>query len=98
MRIMWHINIPAILPTIMITLLMRMGRIMSLGYTKILLLENDLVKDATNVISTYVYRVGILNGQYGYATAIGLFNNVVNILLLLLFNRLAKKLTDISLF
>lgn len=97
-RIMWHINIPAILPTIMITLLMRMGRIMSLGYTKILLLENDLVKDVTNVISTYVYKVGILNGQYGYATAIGLFNNVVNVLLLLLFNRLAKKLTDISLF
>ncbi len=97
-RIMWHINITAILPTIMITLLMRMGKIMSLGYTKILLLENDLIRDATNVISTYVYRVGIVNGQYGYATAIGLFNNVINVLLLLLFNRLAKKLTDISLF
>ena len=97
-RVMWHINIPAILPTIMITLLMRMGKIMSLGYTKILLLENDLVKDATNVIATYVYRIGIVNGQYGYATAIGLFNNVINILLLLLFNRIAKKLTEISLF
>lgn len=97
-RIMWHVNIPAILPTIMITLLMRMGRIMSLGYTKILLMENDLVADVTNVISTYNYKVGILGGQYSYATAIGLFNNVINIILLLSFNRLSKKLTDISLF
>ncbi len=97
-QVMWHINIPAILPTIMITLLMRMGRIMSLGYTKILLMDNDLVADVSNVISTYTYKVGILGGQYSYSTAIGLFNNIINIILLLSFNRLSKKLTDISLF
>ena len=97
-QIMCHINLPSIMPTIMITLLMRMGRIMSLGYTKILLMENDLIKDVTNVISTYVYKVGIVDTQYSYSTAIGLFNNVINIALLLLFNRLSKKLTDVSLF
>ena len=97
-QIMMHINLPSILPTIMINLLMRMGRIMSLGYTKILLMENDLVSEVTNVISTYTYEIGILGGQYSYATAIGLFNNIVNIILLLSFNRLSKKLTDISLF
>lgn len=98
LQIMWHINLPAIMPTIMITLLMRLGRIMSLGYTKILLLENDLVADVSNVISTYVYKIGILGGQYSYSAAIGLFNNVINILLLLLFNQLSKKLTDVGLF
>ena len=97
-QVMWHVNLPTILPTIMITLLMRMGRIMSLGYTKILLMENDLVADVSNVISTYTYKVGILGGQYSYSTAIGLFNNVINIILLLAFNRLSKKLTEISLF
>ena len=97
-QVMMNINLPSILPTIMITLLMRMGRIMSLGYTKILLMENDLIKDATNVISTYTYRIGIVGGQYSYATAIGLFNNLINIALLLAFNQLSKKLTDISLF
>ena len=71
---------------------------MSLGYTKILLMENDLVADVSNVISTYTYKVGILGGQYSYSTAIGLFNNVINIILLLAFNRLSKKLTEISLF
>lgn len=97
-QIMWHINLPSILPTIMINLLMRMGRIMSLGYTKILLFDNDLIHDVTNVISTYTYQIGIVNGQYSYSTAIGLFNNVVNILLLLGFNKLSKKLTEVSLF
>ncbi len=97
-QVMWHVNLPTIMPTIMITLLMRMGRIMSLGYTKILLMENDLVADVSNVISTYTYKVGILGGQYSYSTAIGLFNNVINIILLLAFNRLSKKLTEISLF
>ena len=97
-QIMWHINLPSILPTIMINLLMRMGRIMSLGYTKILLMENDLVSEVTNVISTYTYEIGIIGGQYSYATAIGLFNNVVNIILLLTFNQISKKLTEVSLF
>lgn len=97
-QIMWHINLPSILPTIMINLLMRMGRIMSLGYTRILLMDNDLVAEVTNVISTYTYKIGIVGGQYSYATAIGLFNNIVNIILLLTFNKISKKLTEVSLF
>lgn len=97
-QVMWHINLPTILPTIMITFVMRMGSIMSLGYTKILLFENDLIKSATNIISIYTYKIGIVGGQFSYSTAIGLFNNVINILILLTFNRLSKKLTEISLF
>ena len=97
-QVMLHINLPAIMPTIMIALLMRLGKIMSLGYTKILLLENDLISQVTNVVSTYVYKIGILGHQYGYSTAISLFNNLVNVALLLLFNQISKKLTETSLF
>ena len=71
---------------------------MSVGYTKILLLQNDMTLDVSRTISTYVYEIGILGGQYGYAAAIDLFNSVINIALLILFNWICKKLTDISLF
>ena len=97
-QIMWNVKIPSILPTIVITFVMRMGSIMSVGYTKILLLQNDMILDVSRTISTYVYEIGILNGQYGYAAAIDLFNSIVNIALLIIFNRICKKLTDISLF
>lgn len=97
-QVMMRINLPSILPTIMITLLMRLGKIMSLGYTKILLMENDLLADVTNTISVYTYKIGIVGGQYSYSTAIGLFNNLINIMLLLIFNRISKKMTEISLF
>jgi len=97
-QIMWHINLPTILPTIMITLLMRLGGIMSLGYTKLLLFTNPMISEVTNTVSMYVYSVGIVNGDYSYSTAIGLFNNIINIILLLTFNKLSKKLTEISLF
>ena len=97
-QIMWHVKIPSILPTIIITFVMRMGSIMSVGYTKILLLQNDMTLDVSRTISTYVYEIGILGGQYGYAAAIDLFNSVINIALLILFNWICKKLTDISLF
>ena len=97
-QIMWHINLPSILPTIMITFLMRIGSIMSLGYTRILLFDNDMIKEATNVISLYTYHVGIGKGQFGYSTAIGLFNTAINLSLLVIFNKLSKKLTEISLF
>ncbi len=97
-QIMMRIYLPSILPTVMITLLMRMGGIMNLGYTKILLMENDLIADVTNVISTYTYKIGIIGGQYSYSTAIGLFNNIINIILLLTFNKISKKVTDVGLF
>ncbi len=97
-QIIRHVNIPGILPTIAITFIMRMGGLLSVGYSKIFLLQNDLNISASQVISTYVYRVGIQNGQYSYATAISLFNNVVNILILLTANFVVKKVTDTGLF
>lgn len=97
-QIIRHVNIPSILPTIAITFIMRMGGLLSVGYSKIFLLQNDLNLSASQVISTYVYRVGIVNGQYSYSTAISLFNNVVNILILLMSNFVVKRLTDTGLF
>ena len=97
-QIMWYINIPTIMPTIVITFIMRMGSLLGVGYTKILLLQNDLTIDVSTVISTYTYEVGLIGGQYSYSSAIGLFNNVVNIIILLLANAVSKKVSDIGLF
>lgn len=97
-QVMWHINLPGIMPTIIITFLLRMGGLLNLGYTKILLLQNDLNLETSRVISTYVYEIGVLGGQFSYSTAIGLFNNLINVTVLLLANAAAKKFTDTSLF
>jgi len=93
-----HINIPCILPTVMITLILQMGRLISIGYEKVYLLQTDLNIEASEVISTYVYKRGIVNTNYSFSTAIGLFNNVINVTLLLLANYISKKVTKSSLF
>lgn len=98
LQIMWHINIPGIMPTIVITLLLQMGKLMNVGYTKILLLQNNLNLDRSNVISTFTYEIGLIGGQYSYSSAIGLFNNIINIIVLLIANKVTKKLTETSLF
>lgn len=98
MQVIRHVNIPGILPTIAITFIMRMGGLLSVGYSKTFLLQNDLNLSASQVISTYVYRVGIESGQYSYSTAINLFNNVINILILLMANKIVKTVTDTGLF
>ena len=89
-RIM-HINIPGILQTIIILLILNMGNFMSIGFEKILLMQNPLNLESSQVIQTYVYDIGILNGQFSYSTAVGLFNSVVNLVILLVFNHLARK-------
>lgn len=86
-----HINLPGIMPTIIILLILNMGNLMSIGFEKILLLQNDLNLDSSQVIQTYVYNAGLLHGQYSYSTAVGLFNSVVNFILLVTFNRLARR-------
>lgn len=86
-----HINIPSIMPTIIILLILNMGTMMSIGFEKILLLQNDLNLDSSQVIQTYVYEAGLLHGQYSYSTAVGLFNSVVNFILLVVFNQLARR-------
>lgn len=98
LQVLWHINIPGILPTIIITFLLQVGNLMSLGYSKILLLQNDLNLETSSVISTYTYQVGLVGAQYSYSTAIGLFNNIINILVMLIANQISKKVSETSLF
>lgn len=98
MQIIRHVNLPGIMPTIAINFIMNTGRLLSVGYSKIFLLQNDLNLDASQVISTYVYQVGLVDFQYDYSAAIGLFNNVANIIVLLLANKIVKKVTDTGLF
>lgn len=97
-QIIWHINVQCILPTIIILLIMRCGSIMNVSFEKVYLLQNSLNLPASQVISTYVYELGLLNGQISYSAAIGLFNNVINVLMLLLVNSIVKNLSEISLF
>ncbi|WP_449538161.1 ABC transporter permease [Ferdinandcohnia sp. Marseille-Q9671] len=87
----WHINLPGILPTIVILLILNMGNFMSVGFEKILLMQNPLNLEASQVIQTYVYDIGLLNGQFSYSTAVGLFNSVINFIILIVFNRLARR-------
>ena len=98
LQIIRHVNLPAIMPTIVITFIMKMGKLLSLGHAKIFLLQTDLNLTSSSVISTYVYNIGIIDGQSSYAAAIGLFNNGINILILLIANKSVKKLTNTGLF
>lgn len=93
-----HVTIPGILPTIIIMLIMRVGSILNVGYEKIILLYNPLTYKTADVISTYVYRKGLLENNYSYATAVGLFNSVVNVIFLCLCNRFCRKVSDTSLW
>ncbi|WJH33590.1 ABC transporter permease subunit [Paenibacillus sp. CC-CFT747] len=93
-----HIDIPSIMPVIMILLILKMGHFASLGFSKVLLMQNDLNIDASEVIQTYVYKTGLVGAQYSYSAAIGLFDNLINFILLLSANQLAKKFKQQSLF
>ena len=94
----WHIDIPAILPTIVIMLIMAIGNILSIGYEKVYLLQNGMNLEVSEIISTYVFKTGIRSAQYSFATEVGLFNSVINLILLVAANFIAKKTTEISLF
>jgi putative aldouronate transport system permease protein len=86
------------MPTIIIMLILRIGSMMSVGFEKIILLYNPSIYETSDVISSFVYRYGLLEGNYGYSTAVGLFNSVVNFTLLALTNKLSEKLTEVSLW
>ncbi len=94
----FYINIPTIIPTMTILLIMNLGNIMAMGFEKILLLQNPLNKSASNVIATFVYEAGLLDAQYSFAAAIGLFNAVINAALLITVNHIAKKTSETSLW
>lgn len=93
-----HIDLPAIVPTMVIMLIMRAGEIMDLGFEKAFLLQNNINLDYSEIIATYVYKVGIQGGQFSYSSAIGLFNNVINLVLLVVVNKIARKVSDVSLW
>lgn len=96
----WHVDLPGILPTISILLIMQCGSILSVGYEKIYLMQNSLNLSVSEIISTYVYKQGIAASmpQYSYATAIGLFVSVVNVIMLLIVNAASNRLSGNSLF
>lgn len=93
---MLHIDLPALIPMIVIQLIMSFGSLMNVGFEKVFLLQTDLNASASEVIATYVYEQGMLKSMYSFSTAVGLFNTVVNILLLIVVNKIAKKSVNIS--
>jgi len=93
-----HIYIPAIIPTITILLILNMGSILGVGFEKILLLQNPLNMGSSDVISTFVYRSGLVDAQYSFSTAVGLFNSVVNAILLITVNQIARRTSENSLW
>ena len=98
LQVVWYINLPTILPTVVIMLIMRCGSVLSVGFEKVFLLQNSLNLEASQIISTYVYEIGLQGGQFSYSAAIGLFNNVVNIVILLLVNKVCKSVSEIGIW
>lgn len=95
---LWNVTLPGIMPTIITMLILRIGQMMSIGYEKTILLYTPATYDTADIISSYTYRVGLLEQSWSYSTAIGLFNSVINLILLLLANKLSRKLADTSLW
>ena len=94
----WHIDIPSIMPTMVIMLILNCGSIMSIGFEKVYLLQNSLNMETSEVISTYTYKMGLLQQKFSYSTAIGLFNNLINFVLTRDVNKIANKLSGYSLW
>ena len=92
------ITLPGLLPTITIMFILRMGSVLSVGQEKVMLLYTQLTYDVSDVISTYVYRRGLLDADYSFSTAVGLFNSAINIFFLLITNAISRKVNDSSLF
>jgi putative aldouronate transport system permease protein len=88
-----HVTLPGLLPTIVLLLILAIGGVMSVGQEKIILLYNDFVMDSADVISSYVYRRGLVNGSFSFATAVGLFNSIINFVLVVTANRISRYIT-----
>jgi putative aldouronate transport system permease protein len=93
-----NVDLPGILPTITIILILNVGSVMALGFEKIYLLQNKLNISSSEIISTYVYKIGLLNANYSFATAVGLFNSLINLVLLVSVNALARRLSNNSIW
>lgn len=99
-RRMLHIDLPAIAPTMTVLLILNTGRIMNVGFEKVYLMQNDLNLRSSEIISTYVYKIGLAagGGDFSYATAIGLFNSIINLILIVVVNKISNKLGETSLW
>ena len=97
-HIIWHVNIPAIMPTIVIMFILSSGNILNVGFERILLLQNDLTRPDARVIQTFIYEVGVVGSDFSFTAAFGLLQNLVNISLLLIVNAIAKKLAGVGIW
>lgn len=93
-----HVTLPGIAPTIIIMFILKMGTLMNMGYEKTILLYNPATYETADIISSYIYRIGLLEQDWSYSTAIGLFNSVINLGLLLITNKIARKCGETSLW
>lgn len=93
-----HVTIPGLMPTIVIMLILNIGQMMNVGYEKVILLYNPLTYSTADVVSSYVYRMGLLSFNYGYSTAVGLFNSVINMILIIAANFISRKVNETSLW
>lgn len=98
LRQLWHISLPGIAPTIIILLILKAGQMMNVGFEKVFLLYNPNTYETADVISTFVYRKGLLEMNFSYSAAVGLFNSVINFVLLILSNKISKATTETSLW
>lgn len=89
-----HVDLPAIKDIIVIQFILQAGNIMSIGFEKAYALQTDLNIPSSEILATYVYKMGLLNGDYGFSTAVGLFNSVINVILLIFVNKVVEKLND----
>jgi len=97
-KMLLHIDLPSIMPTIIILLILNVGNLMSVGYEKAFLMQTPLNTGASEIISTYVYKVGLQDAQYSFSTAVNVFNSVINCILLFTVNRVARSVSDTSLW
>ncbi|MEY8278612.1 ABC transporter permease [Blautia marasmi] len=97
-QVIRHVDIPCLVPTMIIMLILNMGNILNVGFEKVFLMQNSSNISVAEVISTYVYKIGIRSNQYSYSAAIGLFNTLINFIMLVVVNRISKKVSDTSLF
>ena len=95
---MWNVTLPGILPTIVIMLILRVGSIMTIGHEKIILLYNPAIYETADVISSYVYRKGLLESNFSFSSAVGLFNSAINFVLIISVNRISRKVSETSLW
>jgi putative aldouronate transport system permease protein len=97
-RKLWHITLPGLIPTIVILFIIQVGRLMTVGFEKIILMYNPLTYETADVISTFVYRRGLIMADFSYSTAVGFVNAAINFTLLVVVNRVAREIGETSLW